>query len=101
MISNIEKATFSIKKHRKQEIEMKRNVKMQLWSCWNDGICDNDFDADRHLSPLDRFQSLKQMLVIFEESGSFLIIPCKTSGRIAFQESVAYIVQITTAKSNF
>ncbi|KAK2599260.1 hypothetical protein N8I77_011030 [Diaporthe amygdali] len=73
-IGNIERATFYIKP-KKQDFEMTRNVKLQLWSCWRDGICDNDFNSNRHLSPPDRLQSLKQMLVIFEDSGPFLIIP--------------------------
>lgn len=100
MARNIEKATFSIKKPKKQDLEMERNVKMQVWSYWKDGICDNDFDTNRHLSPPDRFQYLKQMLVIFEDSGPFLIVPCKTSGSIASWTRLAHIVQLTMAKRN-
>lgn len=78
--SNVERVTFYIKP-KKQDFEMTRNVKLQLWSCWRDGICENDFNSTRHLSPPDRLQSLKQMLVIFEDSGLFLIIPCKTMSK--------------------
>ncbi|KAL2274873.1 hypothetical protein FJTKL_02695 [Diaporthe vaccinii] len=72
-IGNVERVTLYIKP-KKQDFEMTRNAKLQLWSCWKDGICDNDFNSTRHLSPPDRLQSLKQMLVIFEDSGPFLII---------------------------
>lgn len=78
--SNVERVTLYIKP-KKQDFEMTRNVKLQLWSCWNDGICDNDFNSSRHLSPPDRLQSLKQVLVIFEDSGPFLIIPCETMSK--------------------
>lgn len=101
MARNIEQATFSIKKPKKQDFEMGRNVKVQVWSYWKDGICDNDVNSNRHLSPPNRFQYLKQMLVIFEDSGPFLIVPCETSGSISSWKSIAYIVQLTTAKRNF
>lgn len=101
MTRNIKQATFSIKRPKKQELELKRNVKMQLWSCWKDGICDNDFGSNRHLSPPDRLNNLKQMLVIFEESGPFLIIPCKISDKTASWELLAHNLTVNNGEKRF
>lgn len=75
--SHVERANFYIKP-KKQDAEMSQNIKLQVWSCWKDGICDIDFNSTRHLYSPDRREYAQRWLVIFEDSRPFFLIPCKT-----------------------
>ncbi|KAG8170312.1 hypothetical protein KVR01_001057 [Diaporthe batatas] len=73
-IGHVERANFYIKP-KKQDADMSRNLKLQVWSCWKDGICDIDFNSTRHLHSPDRREYAKQRLVIFEDLRPFFLIP--------------------------